>query len=80
MLPRLLKRISQGGTFSTQSLAWEFNVSSELMEAMLADLVRAGYLRLLDGCDAGACGSCGVAATCKPRGKIWFLVERNLSS
>jgi Mn-dependent DtxR family transcriptional regulator len=44
MLEIILDRISQGGAFSTQSLAQELGVSKELVEAMLANLARAGYL------------------------------------
>ena len=75
MLQKLLERISQGGGFSTRSLAREFGVSNELMEAMLGDLVRAGYLRSMDGCEQSDCGKCGTASSCKPRGKIWMLAD-----
>lgn len=75
MLQKLLERISHGGGFSTRSLALEFGVTNELMEAMLGDLVRAGYLRSMDGCETTECGKCGSAATCKPRGKIWMLAD-----
>jgi len=79
MLQKLMERISQGGTFSIHSLAKEFNVSNELMEAMLADLARSGRLRLLESCDQGTCGSCGEAASCKPRGKMWMLAKKDPS-
>lgn len=80
MFQALLDRILQGDTFSVHSLAQEFNVSHELMEAMLADLARSGRLRLLETCDQGGCGNCGQAASCTPRGKMWVLTKRDLSS
>ena len=80
MLDKLLKRISQGGGFSTQSLALEFDVSNELMEVMLGDLVRAGYLRSMDCCKLADCSKCGIAAPCKPRGNIWILANRDVQA
>jgi len=80
MLQKLVDRISRGGSFSTVSLAREFGVSAELMEAMLEDLVRAGYLQPLNtDCGGKDCGRCGTAASCKPRAKTWMLARRNPS-
>lgn len=76
MLERLLKRISQGGNLTTQSLAAEFGVSRTLMEAMLADLARAGYLRVVERCGKGECRGCGEASVCKVQGKVWVLAEK----
>lgn len=75
MLQKLLNRISQGGRFSTQSLAHEFGVSQELMEAMLADLTRAGYLQSVNGCEARECGNCGFSQGCRPQAKAWILAN-----
>ena len=72
MLERLLKRVSQGGTFSTQSLALEFDVSKELIEAMLADLVRLGRIQAIEGCAESACAGCGLASACRSKGKSWL--------
>lgn len=78
MLEKLLNRISQGGNFSTKSLAQELGVSKELIEAMLADLVRAGYLRQVERCGESECGTCRSAAGCKPREKVWMLARKGL--
>jgi len=78
MLEKLLNRISQGGNFSTKSLAQELGVSKELIEAMLADLVRAGYLRQVERCGESECGMCRIVAACKPREKIWMLAGKGL--
>ncbi len=79
MLEKLLDRISKGGNFSLQSLAQELGVSKELLEAMLSDLSRAGYLQLVEACGESDCGRCGSAATCKPREKVWMLVKEDHS-
>jgi FeoC like transcriptional regulator len=73
MLDKLLDRISQGGSFSTKSLAQELGVSEGLFEAMLADLIRAGYLQQVERCRDRECVGCSSAATCKPREKVWIL-------
>ncbi len=78
MLEKLLDRISGAGSISTLSLAQELGVSEELIEAMVADLVRAGYLRPVAPCGEGECGACRSAMACKYRGKIWALVRKEL--
>lgn len=76
MLEKLLKRISQGGNLTAQSLAAEFGVSRALMEAMLADLARAGYLRAVERCGKDNCRSCGEASVCKVQGKVWVQTQK----
>jgi hypothetical protein len=75
MLEKLLERISQGGTFSVQALAHEWAVTEDLMEAMLSDLERAGYLRLVEACGEGACGACTAPDACKTRGRVWIVAD-----
>ena len=65
-------RISSGGTFSTLSLAQEFGVSKELVEAMLADLARMGLLKDMARCGESSCAHCGIASSCSSRGKTWM--------
>jgi predicted transcriptional regulator len=76
MIEELIQRISQGRSFTTHSLAQEFRVSNELMEAMLNDLVRAGHLKVLSHCEDKECKGCQMAASCKPQAKMWILVEK----
>jgi predicted ArsR family transcriptional regulator len=76
MLEKLLERISKGGSYSAQSLSRELGVSKELVEAMLSDLCRAGYLQRVDGCSENQCAGCGTASACHPKGKVWLLGRR----
>jgi predicted DNA-binding transcriptional regulator YafY len=75
MLENLLERISRGGSFSIQSLAAELDVSIEMLESMLADLVRVGRIRYLEHCENTGCKGCQMANFCKPEAKIWMVVE-----
>jgi hypothetical protein len=77
MLEKLLDRVSKGGIFSTQSLAQELGVSKELVEAMILDLSRAGYIRPVEPCLEGECGRCLTATICKPWQKVWMLVKHD---
>lgn len=64
MLEQLLTQLKQGETIRLPDLARQFNVSEALVEQMLAELVRLGYLRLLDTCNPAACTACPQSAAC----------------
>lgn len=79
MLNRLLSRIRAGGAWTVEGLAAEWGVTPTLIEAMLDDLVRRGYLVPVQGlCDKG-CASCGMAGNCdQPDGqRMWRLSSAN---
>ena len=90
MLYRLLERLAQGGVHTPAELANELGVSEDLLEQMLMDLARRGYLRPLalgEGCNPnphppgrGRCSGCGLATAegCALglRGRIWTLTEK----
>ncbi len=77
MLERLLQLVAEGGVHSYEDLSQRLSISQALLEAMLEDLARLGYLRAVgDGC-AGHCtgcsiGSCSVAGS----GRLWSLTEK----
>lgn len=77
MLERLLHLAAEGGVHSYQDLAERLSVSLPLLEAMLADLARLGYLRAVEGgctaqCTGCPMGGCAVAAP----GRIWVLTAK----
>ncbi len=77
MLETLLKLVAQGGIHSYEDLTKRLSVSHPLLEAMVEDLVRLGYLRSEgDRCE-GHCSSCsiGSCAITGP-GRIWSLTEK----
>jgi len=81
MLERLLSLVRQGGVHSYTDLARQLDVSEELLEQMLQDLARMGYLRpVADGCESH-CAGCPMAETCaigSPT-QVWTLTEKGNS-
>lgn len=77
MLDELLQSIGEGGIHSYDDLAARLGVSRPLVEAMILDLVRLGYLRpAIDGCGGSpACRAGCSLASCSTR-PLWTLTER----
>jgi predicted ArsR family transcriptional regulator len=78
MLERLLSLVGQGGVHRYADLARQLDVTEELLEQMLQDLARMGYLRpLADGCEA-QCAGCPLTKTCALGGptRVWALTEK----
>jgi hypothetical protein len=77
MLERLLTLVAEGGVHSYDDLSSSLSVPEPLLEAMLEDLARLGYLQAVnDGCE-GSChgcsiGSCGVSGP----GRLWTLTVK----
>jgi len=77
MLEQLLHMVAEGGLHSYEELAKRLSISVPLLETMLEDLARRGYLRPVDsdcgmhctGCSAGTCSITGP-------GRLWTLTER----
>lgn len=63
MLEQLLNEIRAGGTLEAKALAVKLGTSSQLMEAMLEHLQRAGYIKDYTGCGDG-CQGCGLHEVC----------------
>lgn len=77
MLNRLLELLYVGGTHRVAELARELDTTPTLVEAMLEDLGRMGYLkRVVSSCGNG-CGGCSLAGSCTAggSGQTWTLTE-----
>lgn len=77
MLHELLQRIAKGGAHSYKELAEALSVPVPLLEAMLEEMARLGYLRSLEAacnhnCHRCPVGGCSVAG----RGQVWVLTEK----
>ena len=79
MLMDLLKLVGRGGVQQPAELAAELGVCRALLEAMLADLGRMGYLApLTDGCSPDACPHCSAACSIPVgvKGPAWMLTAK----
>jgi hypothetical protein len=78
MLDRLLELLRTGGTHRVVDLAHELDTTPALVEAMLEDLGRIGYLKRVGGACGGGCGGCSLAGFCTTGtgGQVWTLVEK----
>ncbi|MCC7130953.1 MAG: hypothetical protein B6D39_06175 [Anaerolineae bacterium UTCFX2] len=75
MLEKLLAEIRSSGTTHPAVLASRLNISLGMVQAMLADLERMGYLQSIDVCQQTACSHCSFSDLCAPGGgsKMWVL-------
>jgi len=67
-----------GGTHRVSDLARELDTTPQLVEVMLDDLARMGYLKRVGGGCSGGCGTCQMAGTCAAgsSGQLWALTEK----
>ena len=73
----LIRVIAEGQAHSQVELARRLGVSEGLVEQMLKDLARMGYLEPIAGC-ADQCAACPLARMCivgRPR-RAWVLTEK----
>lgn len=78
MLNRLLELLRAGGTHRVSDLAHELETTHELVEAMLENLTRMGYLKQVKGGCTETCVSCPLAGICTAEegGQVWTLTEK----
>jgi hypothetical protein len=80
MLTRLLQEIARaGGSVAVPHLARAFKVNDELVESMIEQLVKLGYLDAPDvDCSPAACHGCPMRHSCSPRpqARLWTLTEK----
>lgn len=82
MLNQLLTLLREGGTHRVSDLARELDTTPELVEMMLEDLARRGYLKRMGGSCTDQCVGCPMAGVCSAGGtgakdgnQIWALAE-----
>ncbi|KPL23922.1 MAG: hypothetical protein AMJ93_03575 [Anaerolineae bacterium SM23_84] len=75
MLQELLRLVFSGGVRNVRQLAQQLGVSQPLVESMVDELVRRGYLRPVDlSCD-GVCDGCPTASKVNSchSARVWAL-------
>jgi DNA-binding IclR family transcriptional regulator len=89
MLNRLLDLLATGGVHTPGELAVRLGVTDGLLDQMLADLSRMGYLRQVGDptcspspdAHAGQCAGCSLIGACaagRPGGRMWALTGKAL--
>jgi predicted ArsR family transcriptional regulator len=80
MLNRLLESLKAGGGQRVSDLARELGTTPALVEVMLEDLVRMGYLKEAGGECGGGCAACTLAESCTAgrgaSGRAWVLADK----
>jgi len=87
-LDQLLSLLKKGGVHTPGELAARLGVTESLVDQMLADLSRMGYLRTISGSaclssspNGSPCADCSLTDTCAvsgPGGRVWALTEKAL--
>jgi len=83
MLTRLLSLLKEGGTRRVLDLADELDTTPELIEAMMEDLARMGFVKTVGSQCCAKCEGCPLAGTCAAgcpassgsAGQVWVLTE-----
>ncbi len=78
MLREIVRTIAEGQVHSQVELARWLGVSEGLVEQMLEDLARTGYLKPMGGESTEGCAGCPLAKMCvasRPR-RAWVLTEK----
>jgi hypothetical protein len=75
MLQQILQTVSAGGVHRLHELAQQLDISEELLESMIDQLVRMGYLKPLHVKCGDDCRGCPIASTCAigNAGRVWVL-------
>lgn len=79
VLDRLLEILRAGGTHRAVDLARALDTTPALVEMMMEDLARRGYVKPVGACPE-VCGSCPLTDSCSSaqRGKIWTLLSKEI--
>ena len=77
MIEQLLRFLTDGGVHSYEDLAKRLSVSIPLLEMMLEELSRLGYLRPVDSDCGTHCASCSIGScSITGPGRLWTLTDK----
>ena len=81
MLEKLLQLVAEGGVHSYDELTNSLSISEPLLEAMLEDLARFGYLRKVGNGCGGQCAGCSMGGcSVTGPGRLWTLTGKGVSA
>lgn len=77
MLIKILQIIHRYPLATMEQIQEELSVSAEMLNSMVADLVKKGYLKSYESC-ASACDHCSLSSACggQSHPKIWMLTDK----
>lgn len=77
MLQHVLRVLATGGTHRFSDLAHGLGISEGLLQAMMEELVRMGYLKVVNPQCGSTCSHCAEACACTLSGgaRVWVLTE-----
>lgn len=77
MLERLLQLVAEGGLHSYQYLGRRLSIAPPMLDVLVEELVRLGYLRsVANGCSSH-CSDCAAGGcTVVGQGRVWTLTEK----
>jgi len=80
MLNQLLEFLRAGGTHRIADLARELDTTPPLVEAMLEELSRMGYLKSVNESCTEKCDACPMAGLCAAGkgGRMWTLTDKGV--
>jgi DNA-binding IscR family transcriptional regulator len=79
MLEELLRLVAEGGVHSYEDLTERLAVPEPLLEAMLEDLARLGYLRAVSDTCTGHCAGCPIGhCNVTGPGRLWALTDKGM--
>lgn len=77
MIEQLLQTVGRGGVHSYEDLIARLAISQPLLEMMIEDLVRLGYLRPEDGGCESHCAGCSIGGcSVTGPGRLWTLTDK----
>ncbi len=77
MIEELLRLVAEGGIHSYSELTERLSISQSLLEMMLEDLARLGYLRAVaEGCGQHCTGCTVGGCSIADPGRLWTLTEK----
>lgn len=79
MLERLLAEIQSGGTLQPTTLANRLGTSPAMVDMMIEELKRRGFLSEVDLACAQTCGGCPIQNTCISKGdlgRLWQVTPK----
>lgn len=78
MIEQLLRFLAEGGVHSYEVLAKRLSISTSLLDMMLEDLSRLGYLRPVNSdCGSHCATGCSTAGcSISGPGRLWALTDK----